>query len=268
MIPSLQISAVHLRVADLARSVEFYTRQLGFVPRNVTADHADLAVAPVLLTLTGDPSAPPAPPAAAGLFHAALLFPSRPALGAWLKFAATAGVAFAGASDHGVSEALYFSDPDGNGLEFYTDRAPATWPYAANGELAMTTQHLDVPALLAAAAPPSATPLAGLPAAGAAPADARWGHLHLRVTDLARSEAFYRTALGVDVTQGSYPGARFLAADGYHHHLGLNTWGQPRAPRSPTALGLVEATFTRRGVRPGQSLSDPDGIAVRVQPAA
>jgi catechol 2,3-dioxygenase len=271
MIPSLQISAVHLRVADLARSVEFYTRQLGFVPRNVTAGHADLAVAPgapVLLTLTGDSSAPPAAPDAAGLFHAALLFPSRPALGAWLKHAATAGVAFTGVSDHGVSEALYFSDPDGHGLEFYTDRAPAAWPYAANGELAMTTQHLDVPALLAAAAPPSATPLAGLPAAGAAPADARWGHLHLRVTDLARSEAFYRTALGVNVTQGSYPGARFLGADGYHHHLGLNTWGQPRAPRSATALGLVEATFSRRGVRRGQRLSDPDGIAVRVQPAA
>ena len=271
MLPSLRIDAVHFRVADLARSVEFYTRQLGFAALNPSLNRVDLAVAPgapALLTLTGDPSAPPSAPDAAGLFHAALLFPSRPALGAWLKFAANAGVAFEGASDHGVSEALYFSDPDGNGLEFYTDRAPAAWPYAANGELAMTTRHLDVPALLAAAAPPSATPLAGLPSTGAAPADARWGHLHLRVTDLARSEAFYRAALGVKVTQGSYPGARFLAADGYHHHLGLNTWGHPRAPHSATALGLVEATFSRRGLTDQQRLTDPDGIVVRVLPAA
>ena len=271
MPPSLLLAAVHLRVADLARSVDFYTCQLGFTVLNASARRAALAVAPggpALLTLTGQPSAPPAAADAAGLFHAALLLPSRPALGAWLNFAARAGVAFDGASDHGVSEALYVRDPDGNGLEFYTDRAPAAWPYAPNGELAMTTRHLDVPALLAAAAPPSATPLAGSPSAGPNPAAARWGHLHLRVTDLGRSAAFYRAALGVDVTQSSYPGARFLAADGYHHHLGLNTWGQPRAPRSASALGLVEVTFGRRGITAPQHLADPDGIAVRVEPAA
>ena len=259
MPPSLELRTLHLRVADLARSVDFYTRQLGFVVVNATPAHADLAVAPAapaLLTLTGDPSATPAPPDAAGLFHAALLLPTRAALGAWLQHAAQTGVALDGLSDHGVSEALYFTDPDGNGLEFYADRPRAVWPFTGTGELAMTTQRLDVPALLATASPPTATPLAG----------ARWGHLHLRVTDLARSEKFYSATLGVTLMQGSYPGARFLAADGYHHHLGLNTWGRPRASRPPAALGLVAATFARTALAAPQQLADPDGIALRLCP--
>lgn len=259
MTPSLQLTSVHLRVADLARSVDYYTRQLGFVVADASPTRADLAVAPgasPILTLSGDSSAPPAPPEAAGLFHAALLFPTRAALATWLKYAVDAGVEFDGASDHGVSEALYFSDPDGNGLEFYVDRPRAAWPLAANGELAMTTQRLDLPSLLATASPPSATPLAGT----------GWGHLHLRVTDLDRSDAFYRSTLGMAVTQSTFPGARFLAADGYHHHLGLNTWGRPRTPRPAAALGLVQATFARSSATATQRLFDPDGIALTVTP--
>lgn len=257
---TLQLTSVHLRVADLARSLAYYTRQLGFVVVNSTPTHAELAVAPAtpaLLTLTGDPSAPPAPPDAAGLFHAALVFPTRAALATWLTHAVAVGVDFEGASDHGVSEALYFSDPDGNGLEFYVDRPRSAWPFAAHGELAMTTQRLDLPALLATASPPTPTPLAG----------ARWGHLHLRVTDLDRSDAFYRATLGMVVTQGTYPGARFLAADGYHHHLGLNTWGRPRAPRPAAALGLVSATFALSSITNTRHLADPDGIALTLTSA-
>src|SRR6185436_8329357 len=126
---------------------------------------------------------------------------------------------------------------DGNGLEFYADRPRESWPFA-NGEIAMTTRPLALQRLLADAAPTTDAPLAG----------ARWGHLHLRVTDLERSEEFYRETLGMAVMQRSYPGARFLAADGYHHHLGLNTWGNPRQPQPPGALGLAEATFTRAGI--------------------
>ncbi len=259
MTTSLQLTSVHLRVADLARSVGYYTRQLGFVTVHTSPARTDLAVAPEaapILSVSGDPAAPPASPEAAGLFHAALLFPTRAALAGWLKHAANAGVEFDGASDHGVSEALYFSDPDGNGLEFYVDRPRAAWPLAANSELAMITQRLDLSSLLATASPPSATPLAG----------AHWGHLHLRVTDLDRSDAFYRNALGLIVTQSTLPGARFLAADGYHHHLGLNTWGRSRAPRSASALGLVEATFARSSATATQQLSDPDRIALTVTP--
>ena len=122
----------------------------------------------------------------------------------------------------------------------------------------MFTRPLNVPDLLAEAArAPAGPPLAG----------ARWGHLHLRVTDLARSDPFYRDALGMVVTQSSYPGARFLAADGYHHHLGLNTWGRVRQPRDPAHLGLVEATFARSDRDAAQTLTDPDGISLRVVPA-
>jgi catechol 2,3-dioxygenase len=190
------------------------------------------------------------------LFHAALLFPTRATLGAWLQFAAERGVDFEGFSDHGVSEAIYLSDPDGNGLEFYADRPFEQWPYA-KGELAMTTRPLSVRSLLAEASPAGPTPLHG----------ASWGHLHLRVTDLERSESFYKEKLGVEVMQRSFPGARFLAADNYHHHIGLNTWGAPRRAQPEDALGLAEATFARAGATRETTFIDPDGIHLRVQPA-
>lgn len=208
-----------------------------------------------LLVVSEDRSAPAAAPAAAGLFHAALLLPSRAALGRWLRTAQKAGVDFTGFSDHGVSEALYLSDPDGNGLEFYADRPRELWP-RADGELAMDTLPLDLVSLLAAgdAADPTEPVLHG----------AGWGHFHFRVTHLDRSEKFYRETLGVTLTQSYGSSARFLGADGYHHHLGLNTWGQPRAPHSATALGLVEVSFARAAAQKTQLFRDPDGIPVRL----
>ena len=258
MTPTLQLTAIHLRVANLERSAEFYSRQLGFVITAQGERQVELATsadAAPLLTLTQPRNLVAPPPDAAGLFHAALLFPNRAALGGWLQFTAAQGVDFEGFSDHGVSEAIYLSDPDGNGLEFYADRPRETWPFV-NDELAMTTRPLAVRSLLTEAAPVGGAPLAG----------STWGHLHLRVTDLDRSEKFYREKLGLDVMQRSYPGARFLAADGYHHHLGLNTWGAPRQPQPPGALGLFSATFARAGTTMESTLSDPDGIHVRLQP--
>lgn len=260
MSTTLQLSSIRLRVHELARSLEFYVQRLGFVVRAQTAAQAELATsadAPTLLVLEAAPDAAPAPRDAAGLFHAALLFPSAPQLGGWLQHAASRDVEFDGFSDHGVSEAIYFTDPEGNGLEFYADRPSAQWP-RQNGELAMTTRPLALPRLLAEAENRGASPLAG----------AHWGHLHLRVTELERSERFYREALGVAVTQRSYPGARFLAADGYHHHLGLNIWGNPHAPRPRDTLGLVEATFAHEGENASRTLRDPDGIGLRLEPLA
>lgn len=256
---SLALDSVHLQVSNLHRSLPFYLDQLGFVMVSHDPGRAALATEPKarpILTLSERPDASRPSREAAGLFHAALLLPSRAALGAWLARAAERGVAFDGFSDHGVSEAIYFSDPDGIGFEFYIDRPRSAWPFAG-GELAMTTDALDVQDLLAA----------GASAAGPSPmAGARWGHLHLRVTDLERSETFYRSELGLGVMQRSYPGARFLAADGYHHHLGLNTWGRPRQPASPDQAGLVEAVFARRGAAAETTLADPDGIRLRVRP--
>jgi len=257
---TLQLTAVELRVRDLARSLDFYVRQLGFVVLTGDATTATLATAadaPALLQLTAAPSAPVAHTDAAGLFHAALLFPDRPALSRWLRRAADLGVSFDGFSDHGVSEAIYFNDPDGNGLEFYTDRPDAQWPKSAAGELSMFTRPLDLPGLLAAGANPGSAgtpPLAG----------ARWGHLHLRVTDLDRSQSFYNDALGTALMQRFGDSARFLAANGYHHHLGLNTWTHSRRALPAGALGLASATFARRGTSATLTMHDPDGIALRL----
>ena len=164
MSPSLAITSIHLRVRELARSLDFYVRQLGFVVLTRDATTATLATAPdrtALLQLTAAPAAPAAPADAAGIFHAALLFPDRIALGRWLRRAADLGVAFDGFSDHGVSEAVYFNDPDGNGLEFYSDRPGDQWPRGTDGKLTMFTHPLDLQGLLAAAA---AAPDASIPA--------------------------------------------------------------------------------------------------------
>jgi catechol 2,3-dioxygenase len=259
MTASLHLRSIQLRVHDLARSLDFYAKQLGFVVLSQKTDRAELgtsAQSPALLTLAEDRQAPAPPADAAGLFHAALLFPSRAALGRWLRRAGDAGVNFTGFSDHGVSEAIYFSDPDGNGLECYADRPREQWP-RENGAIAMTTLPLALPNLLSAAAnlPPTETPLTG----------ASWGHLHIRVTNLDRSEKFYSDALGVTLTQRYGTSARFLAADDYHHHLGLNTWGQPHRPFPSGALGLAEATFSRASFTE-HCIQDPDGIALRLIP--
>jgi catechol 2,3-dioxygenase len=259
MTSSLQLTAIRLRVPDLARSLDFYVRRVGLVlAEKIGSRQALLATAPggpAVLTLEESPEAAPAPRDAAGLFHAALLFPRATALGGWLRLAASRGVEFDGFSDHGVSEALYFSDPDGNGLEFYADRPAAQWPRDGSA-IAMGTRPLDVQRLIAEAAPADVAPLNGT----------AWGHLHLRVTDLERSERFYRETLGMEVTQRSYPGARFLAADGYHHHVAINTWGAPRHPQPAMALGLAEATFAHTGEAAPRTLRDPDGIALRLVP--
>lgn len=276
MTDSVQLTSVHLRVSDLARSLAFYTGQLGFVVRErssaTAADsspHAQLATAPdapALLELTEDRSAVAAPSDAAGLFHAALLFPSRAALGRWLAHAAERHVEFDGFSDHGVSEAIYFTDPDGNGLEFYVDRPRAQWPFR-NGELAMMTAPLNVRDLLSAGSP--AAPVSS----GASPstrppvlAGARWGHLHLRVSDLDRAEEFYSGALHLSLMQRFGANARFLAADGYHHHLGLNNWGGVRRAQPAGALGLVATTFSAATTSAPESQRDPDGLTLRLQP--
>lgn len=257
MTGSLQIPRIAFRVSDLARSRDFYTRHVGFSVVHAQPERLDLAVmpdGPPLFTLHSAPSATPSLHDSAGLFHAALLLPSRSALASWLAFAAAQHLEFEGFSDHGVSDAIYFSDPDGNGLEFYSDRPRETWPYV-RGELAMTTRPLDTRELLTHATP-TTTPLT----------DAHWGHVHLRVTDLERSENFYRNTLPLAVTQRSYPGARFLAADGYHHHLGLNVWGNPRRPHSAGATGLLRVTFALRHLAAPATLVDPDGIPLELAP--
>lgn len=222
MTSSLRLGPVHLRVADLARSVAYYRDVLGLRvldrpgPQTVLGAHD--ADAP-LVRLDEHPGARPVPRRGRlGLYHFALLLPDRAALGRFAVHLADAGVR-AGAADHLVSEALYLQDPDGLGIEVYADRPRATWQTRA-GELVMTTEPLDRAGLARAAA---GQPWTGMPAGTV------MGHLHLHVGDLGRAAAFYHGALGLDVMVRRYPGALFLAAGGYHHHLGLNTWAGPAA---------------------------------------
>jgi catechol 2,3-dioxygenase len=185
--------------------------------------------------LRGDSSAPALNPRATGLFHLAILVPTRVDLALALARLAQARWPLDGASDHLVSEALYLSDPDGNGIEIYRDRAREEWPRTAEG-LQMATLHLDLDDVLGELG--HADGLQEL-----APAGTKIGHVHLQVSDLAEAERFYNGVLGFDVIVRGYPGALFVSAGGYHHHVGLNTWrsaGSPPPPPGAVGLGSFE----------------------------
>lgn len=226
------IAHARLRVADLERALTFYRDLLGL--RVIAADDASATLSatgalPPLIVLEAHPGARPRPPRTTGLYHVAIRLPDRAALARTLRRLVTEGWPLYGAADHGVSEALYLGDPDGNGLELYTDRPREVWPWAM-GQVAMVSEPLDVRALLSLAREP----------AEAIDPRADIGHMHLQVSDLARAEAFYCGLLGFTVTQRAYPGALFVAAGGYHHHLGLNIWAGRDAPAPPPdAAGLV-----------------------------
>ena len=223
----LRLGAVRLQVADLDRSLAYYTQLLGLRVLERTADASRRAVlaandeAAPLVELHERRGANPVPRRGRlGLFHYAILLPDRPTLGRFVRHLMEHDVR-AGMSDHLVSEAVYLTDPDGLGIEVYADRPRARWGHRGR-ELAMATEPLDVASLMEEA---------GAGSWSGMPAGTRMGHVHLHVGDLARAEAFYHVALGLDKVVWSYPGALFLSAGGYHHHLGVNTWaaGAPAA---------------------------------------
>jgi catechol 2,3-dioxygenase len=231
--PATRIGAVRLGVADLARVTEFYERVVGL--RRSDMDDGGVALRGgddrVLVELFGDASAPPRNPNAPGLFHLAVLMPDRAELAMALGRLASSRWPLDGASDHLVSEALYLSDPEGNGIEIYRDRPREQWR-ERDGALDMATLPLDLQSVLAELGDaPRIDPRA--------PAGTHMGHVHLQVSDLERAEQFYCGVLGFEVTVRAYPGALFVSAGGYHHHIGLNTWHSAGAsPSPPGTLGL------------------------------
>ena len=241
--PRLRISSVALDVADLSRSADFYERILGLPLIERDEHRARLGPDPDRPSLVlGDIASPsPLPPGATGLYHVAWLHPTRAALAETVRRIAESGWRFEGASDHGVSEALYLSDPDGLGIEIYVDRPRELWDRPADGHgVKMTTLALDLDDLLAQAQDepdPTIAPDTGI------------GHVHMKVADVARATAFYRNALGLE-EQAQLPSAAFLAAGGYHHHVGLNSWqsqGASPAPDSAPGLRLVEFELSDAG---------------------
>jgi catechol 2,3-dioxygenase len=216
-----RLGTVRLQVSNLERSTVWYHEVLGF--RVASREHGLATLAPEhdgqFIELHERPGATPAPRRGRlGLYPFAILVPDRAALGRFVTHLAQVGER-AGASDHLVSEALYLQDPDGLGIEVYADRPRSTWQLRGD-ELAMDTRPLDLESLTREARGQAWTGM---------PEGTVLGHVHLHVGDLAEASGFYHRALGLDVMVRSYPGALFLSAGGYHHHLGLNTWAGPAA---------------------------------------
>jgi len=227
-----RISQVHLRTADLDRLLGFYTGPLGLQLVERAEGEAVLAATengPAIIVLTEDRTATPRPPEAVGLFHLAIRYATRRGLAEALSRLLQHRHAIQGASDHKVSEAIYLSDPEGNGVELYVDRPRSEWPWH-DGQIAMTTEPLDLQGLLAS--------MAGRPVPQHVSPGTDLGHIHLQVADLSVAERFYRDFLGFAVTQRSYPGALFFSAGGYHHHLAVNTWSGDRPPPA-NSVGLI-----------------------------
>ena len=227
------VGTVGLTVADLDRSRAFYERAIGL--RATELDDGKLALgvagARPLVELRGDSSAPRLNRRATGLYHLAILVPTRLDLAFALARLAQERWSLDGASDHMVSEALYLSDPDGNGIEIYRDRPRADWPRAGD-QLQMATLALDLNNLLGELRTAAELQVS-------APSGTVIGHVHLQVADLAQAEAFYHGVLGFDVMVRGFPGALFVSAGGYHHHIGLNTWHSAGAgPAEPGSVGL------------------------------
>ena len=274
------LGTVRLQVGDLARSLAYYEGVVGLRVLDRVDGIARLGAAggaTPLLELRERPGAAPVPRRGRlGLYHFAILLPDRASLGRFVRHLSEVGER-AGMSDHFVSEAIYLTDPDGLGIEVYADRPRSAWR-EENGQLAMTTVALDVEDLLRATGGGRWTGM---------PAGTVMGHVHLFVDDLDRAAAFYHTGLGLDKTVWSYPGALFLSAGGYHHHLGTNTWAAGAVPASPDEARLLEwelvlpaaadvaaalASFEQLGAGvertgAGGVVRDPWGTALRLRPA-
>lgn len=232
-----RLGPVRLQIGDVGRSIAYYEATLGMRVLERDGSRAVLAARhdeTPLVELRERPGARAAPGRGRlGLYHFAILLPDRASLGRYVRYLAEIG-ASVGAADHLVSESLYLQDPDNLGIEVYADRPRGTWRRIGR-ELMMTTDPLDGPGLVREA---GTTLWTGMPRGTV------MGHVHLHVGDLSTAAAFYSDALGFDRTVWHYPGALFLAADGYHHHLGTNTWAGSRAtPPTEQDAQLLEWTI-------------------------
>ncbi|MCO6450335.1 MAG: VOC family protein [Caldilineales bacterium] len=278
---STHIGSVHLTAADLSKLKAFYIDALGF--RELVSDAAGIAVLGAdgqtpLLVLHAAPNAIRKPPRTTGLYHFAILFPDRRSLAVALRHLLEIHYPLQGASDHLVSEAIYLADPEGNGIEIYTDRPRDQWPRLGD-TIQMATEPLDAQGLMAELETPGTND-------AALPEGTIIGHIHLHVDQIESARRFYCDVLGFDLVTRYGPSALFVSAGGYHHHIGLNTWAGVGAPPPPEnssglryydilvpdadALLTVERRLAEAGVRfnheteNGLHLKDPAGTGIRL----
>jgi catechol 2,3-dioxygenase len=247
------IGAVYLNVEKLDRSIRFYENTIGFETHRLEGQTVYLRARSGdtdLLVLTEQPNGKPSS-GGTGLYHFAILVPSRADLGRTLRHLAETHTPLDGLSDHHVSEAIYLPDPDGNGIEIYRDRPRDEWPFT-HGQLEMGTVAMDTDGVLSAG---QGAAWAGLPKATLI------GHMHLHVSNIPAAERFYREVLGFDLMQHFGPMASFLSFEGYHHHLGINRWkrGEPTPIREDT-LGLRWFTLHVRDMDATRAEIDASGV--------
>lgn len=238
--PDTNIKSVTLAISNLDRSLAFYQGLLGFQLHRQVEHTAYLGAGKAdLIELIEEPAATN-PGRTTGLYHMAIRVPSPLELARTLRRLVEGNWPLQGFADHGVSQAIYLADPDGNGIEVYRDYPRQQWRYQ-NGQLSMSTDPLDVDGLLAELRkePGESRYL---------PQETDMGHVHLRVADIPGSEQFYCKVLGFELIQRYGPSASFVAAGGYHHHIGMNTWGSHGAPPPPAgALGMRRFTIRLPG---------------------
>lgn len=273
------VGTTHLAVADLDGMANFYKTMLGFREFERGASGVLLGAGErPFLKLTTEANIRRGSRRSAGLFHNAFLVPDRTELARWLRHAAHSGVALDGASDHLVSEAIYLSDPEGNGIEIYRDRSPMEWKYKPDGQVEMSTLRLDLQALYDSAPDDAWNGMADGTAIG---------HIHLQVGNVPQADTFYKDVLGLKVMAAT-PGAHFYASGAYHHHIAANIWNSNGAGvREKGMTGLADFTlaFNDKAVldqtikaaealeitpqRDGDAMvvTDPFGIGVRLAAA-
>lgn len=251
------MGAVTLRVGDLEGMSSYYANAFAMAPLEEQTRgrevHRVLGRGAIpLVRLIHTPDLPGVDPRQSGLFHTAFLFDDKASLAATvLRAAQDPRSRFVGSSDHLVSEAFYFTDPEGNGVELYTDRDRSTWIHDGE-QIRMATAYLDPNAYLQRHLTQAAVD-AGPSLAG------KVGHVHLQVGDLATASDFYVDALGFEATQTGYPGAVFASAGGYHHHIAMNLWNSRGSGPRAASLGLGDVSVTV----PGRD--DLDALAARLQ---
>lgn len=256
----MSVSRIGLKARDPDKLADYYRTVVGL--EELSRDGSEITLGAAgrpLMVIEGDKAAKPDDPRSAGLFHTAFLLPSRPDLGRWIKHAIENRFAVDGASDHLVSEALYLTDPEGNGVEIYADRPQGAWTYS-NGQVDMATRQLDIGAIVGTV-PVGDTGWTG------APENSIIGHVHLRVGNPDEAARWWNQHLGLETMLKFGPSAVFLSSGGYHHHIGANSWQSPAAgQRDAGRTGLAWVEMRSDAATAETVDHDPWGTAIRTVP--